>query len=64
MQGVVRFDGVLQVKGNIGDSCRVEAFRIEVSGSIGQSVVRATSDIHVQQNVLKGTIQAGGSFSC
>ena len=61
--GVVRFDGVLQVKGNIGDSCRVEAFRIEVSGSIGQSVVRATSDVHVQQNVLKGTIQAGGSFS-
>lgn len=61
--GVVRHDGVLQIKGNIGDNCRVEAFRIEVSGSIGFSQVRATSDVHVQQSVVKGVIQAGGSFS-
>lgn len=61
--GVVKFDGVLQVRGNIGDSCRVEAFRIEVSGSVGHSQLRATSDIHVQQSIVKGILHAGGSVS-
>ena len=43
----VLFDLMIAGQGQHRRHCRVEAFRIEVSGSIGQSVVRATSDIHM-----------------
>ena len=33
--GRVRFDGIINIRGNVSDRCSVEAVRIDIGGSVG-----------------------------
>jgi len=57
--GHVRFDGILQVQGNILDRFSVEAIQIDVGGSVGRSKLRSRGSIRIAQGMNGAVVHAG-----
>lgn len=62
--GHVRFNGVVNVKGNIEDGFKVEAGKtVNVGGTIGNTTVKCGGNVTVKGGVMGATIEAGGTIS-
>jgi uncharacterized protein (DUF342 family) len=62
--GHVRFNGVINVKGNIEDGFKVEAGKtVNVGGTIGNTTVKCGGNVTVKGGVMGATIEAGGTVS-
>jgi hypothetical protein len=62
--GNIRFNGVVRVRGGVNDTFTVEASRgIQVSGAVGQAVLKSEGDVEIQGGAMGATIEAGGTVS-
>jgi len=60
--GHVRFDGIVSIRGNVSDSCSVEAVRIDIGGSVGKARLRSIGEIHVAQGLKGAIVQCGSTL--
>ena len=60
--GHVRFDGIINIRGNVSDRCSVEAVRIDIGGSVGKARLRSIGEIRVSQGLNGSVVQCGSSL--
>jgi len=60
--GHVRFDGIVSIRGNVSDRCRVEAVRIDIGGSVGKARLRSIGEIRVAQGLNGAVVQCGSTL--